>query len=108
MTRPTPSVTVRGGVDAPVGHSCALCRADISALRAGARFCSTRCRVRAQRGMPAPTQARAYGARLAHPGYVVEPCPACGYPEADGGWCADCGWTITSPAGAGWTDWRAA
>ena len=23
----------------------------------------------------------------AHPSFVIEPCPNCGYPEADGGYC---------------------
>jgi len=30
---------------------------------------------------------------LAHPSYSIEPCPNCQYPEADGGYCPECGWT---------------
>lgn len=32
---------------------------------------------------------------LGHPSYVIERCPnpACGYPEADGGHCPECGTT---------------
>jgi methionyl-tRNA synthetase len=35
--------------------------------------------------------------RLAHPGYVVEPCPNCEFPEADGGFCEECGWQRYEP-----------
>ena len=34
-----------------------------------------------------------YGTKLAHPQYVIEVCPNCDFPEADGGYCPDCGWT---------------
>lgn len=30
--------------------------------------------------------------KLMHPSYIVEWCPVCGFPEADGGYCAECGW----------------
>lgn len=28
-----------------------------------------------------------------HPTYSIEPCPACQWPEADGGYCPACGWS---------------
>ena len=33
--------------------------------------------------------------KLSHPTYAIEPCPReeCGFPEADGGFCPECGWT---------------
>lgn len=41
----------------------------------------------------------------AHPSYVIEPCPACGHPEADGGYCEECGWTRA--CGCAWCKRRA-
>ena len=38
-----------------------------------------------------------WSARLAHPTYSIEPCPNCEFPEADGGYCEDCGWTRYEP-----------
>lgn len=35
--------------------------------------------------------------RLSHPTSVVEPCPACGFPEADGGYCPECDWHVHDP-----------
>jgi hypothetical protein len=71
--------------------TCGLCDAPLH--RAGQRWCSERCRKRAARGLPAQAQAKAYGSKLSHDSYIIEPCPACGFPEADGGYCPDCGWT---------------
>ena len=30
--------------------------------------------------------------QLYHPRYIIEPCPSCTFPEADGGFCPECGW----------------
>jgi methionyl-tRNA synthetase len=35
--------------------------------------------------------------KLAHPTYVIEECPSCGFPEADGGYCPECGWFVVHP-----------
>lgn len=54
-----------------------------------------------KRGRPATTAdapaRRRYATPLAHPSYSIEPCPACGFPEADGGYCAECGWSLPHP-----------
>ena len=31
----------------------------------------------------------------------VEPCPKCSFPEADGGYCAACGWSLPRPGTPG-------
>jgi len=38
-------------------------------------------------------------AKLDHPTWALlaDKCPACEYPEAEGGWCANCGWTLPHP-----------
>lgn len=36
---------------------------------------------------------RKFGTQLVHPQYIIEACPNCEFPEADGGYCPDCGWT---------------
>ncbi len=36
---------------------------------------------------------RKYSTKLAHSQYSIEPCPNCLFPEADGGYCPECGWT---------------
>ena len=36
---------------------------------------------------------RRYSTKLSHPTYVIEACPNCEFPEADGGHCEECGWT---------------
>jgi hypothetical protein len=42
----------------------------------------------------APTRKRkTWSVPLAHPTYVIDPCPNCDYPEADGGYCPECGWS---------------
>jgi len=41
---------------------------------------------------PSKAPRRSYHTKLAHPGYSIEPCPACGFPEADGASCDECGW----------------
>lgn len=35
--------------------------------------------------------------KLAHPTYIIESCTNCGFPEADGGYCEECGTTFHSP-----------
>ena len=35
---------------------------------------------------------------LSHPGYSIEPCPKCGYPEAEGV-CPECGWSAPCNCG---------
>lgn len=35
--------------------------------------------------------------KRAHPTYAIEPCPNCEFPEADGGYCENCGWTRFQP-----------
>lgn len=39
---------------------------------------------------------RKYTAERGHPSYIIEPCPKCDFPEADGGYCPDCGQTFRS------------
>ena len=43
-------------------------------------------------------KSRKYNTKLAHPQYIIEPCPNCQFPEADGGYCPDCGWSAPLPA----------
>jgi len=43
-------------------------------------------------GQTIPPKPR-WSTKLAHPTYVIEPCPRCTFPEADGGYCAECGWS---------------
>ena len=87
-----------------VGRFCALCGTDIAAMRAGTIYCTPRCAKRASRGMAPAPKVRTYGTTLAHPGYSVERCPRCDFPEADGGYCAACGWTLPRPGTpGGWT-----
>jgi predicted nucleic acid-binding Zn ribbon protein len=87
---------------------CALCGTPIDAGMFGTRrYCSGRCKTRAARGqpaMPAPPKVRRYSVPFTHPGWSVEPCPKCGFPESDGGACEDCGWTLPRPGTpGGWT-----
>lgn len=44
----------------------------------------------------APAAPKKYGTKLVHPGIdiVYDHCPACDFPEAEGGYCPDCGWTL--------------
>lgn len=42
---------------------------------------------------PKPVKACKYSVKLVHPATRVESCPNCGFPEADGGYCPECGWT---------------
>lgn len=39
--------------------------------------------------------------RLTHPSYRVlyDACPKCGFPEAEGGYCPECGWTLPVKTG---------
>lgn len=39
------------------------------------------------------TGKRRWGTALTHPSYSIEECPSCGFPESDGGYCPECGWT---------------
>lgn len=39
------------------------------------------------------SQRRKYTTPLTHPQYSIEQCPNCEFPEADGGYCPDCGWS---------------
>ena len=44
-------------------------------------------------GTEAPAKPRrGWSTKLSHPSYIVEMCPNCGFPEADGGSCDECGW----------------
>ena len=43
-----------------------------------------------------PKKRQRWTVQPAHPGYVIEPCPKCGFPEADGGHCSECGYTFRS------------
>jgi hypothetical protein len=36
---------------------------------------------------------KGWATKLVHPTYSIEPCPNCDFPEADGGYCPECGWT---------------
>jgi hypothetical protein len=86
----------------PTAPSCGSCGASLAIRRAGTKFCDSRCRKRAKRGMaPAEKPVRRYSTPLAHPTYCVEPCPRCGFPEADGGACKDCGWMLPWPGTPG-------
>jgi hypothetical protein len=42
------------------------------------------------------TKRKKWTTKLVHPTYSIEPCPNCDFPEADGGYCPDCGWTVWS------------
>lgn len=44
-------------------------------------------------------QPRRWKAKLDHPSWAlcVDQCPRCEYPEAEGGWCANCGWSLPDP-----------
>ena len=44
-----------------------------------------------------PVKRKRWSVPLAHPSFAIEPCPACDYPEADGGHCPECGWTRFEP-----------
>lgn len=39
-----------------------------------------------------PKRKAKYTAKRVHPHYSIEQCPACDFPESDGGYCPDCGW----------------
>lgn len=47
---------------------------------------------------PEPTKQR-WTTKLAHPGWALaaDQCPNCGFPEAEGGYCPECGWTLPHP-----------
>jgi hypothetical protein len=98
---PTAVVTRTRAGTSPRPAACEVCGTDIATMRAGTKFCSHRCQVRASRGMGAPPPVRNYGTALTHPGYSVERCPRCDFPEADGGYCLACGWTLPRPGTPG-------
>lgn len=103
---PTALPTVSGGPAGSEGRSCAICGVPLTGFRASARYCSSACRARAydrRTGRRPATGTRITGwhVPLAHPTYAVEPCPRCGFPEADGGACASCGWTLPRPGTPG-------
>jgi hypothetical protein len=108
-SEPPPAVTGSSGPGmAPVARFCAHCGTAIDAGMFGTRrYCDERCRARHRRGLPVVARTvtrRTYTVALAHPSYSIEPCPKCGYPEGDGGWCPDCGWTLPPPGTpGGWT-----
>ena len=81
--------------------SCEVCGADIATMRAGTKYCGNRCSKRAQAGLGAPPPVKSYGTALAHPTYNVERCPRCDFPEADGGYCPSCGWSLPRPGTPG-------
>ena len=49
--------------------------------------------VRPTRSTRSAASATRLAVAIAHPTYTIEPCPRCGYPEADGGYCPECGTT---------------
>jgi hypothetical protein len=84
------------------GRSCASCGKSLADRHALTRYCDDRCKKRSQRGMPAVAPRRArWTVPLAHPQYSVERCPGCDFPEADGGACGNCGWTLPRPGTVG-------
>lgn len=98
-------VAVSGTGNQLTAHACRSCGASLAGRRANVMFCDKRCQKRAERGMPAAGPRRAaWTVPLAHPSWSVEPCPKCEFPEADGGACANCGWTLPRPGtSGGWT-----
>ncbi len=40
------------------------------------------------------TKRHRYTTPLTHPTWSIEQCPNCGFPEADGSYCPDCGWSL--------------
>jgi hypothetical protein len=40
-----------------------------------------------------------WAVKLDHPSWSLpaDHCPKCDYPEAEGGWCANCGWSLPKP-----------
>jgi ribosomal protein L32 len=97
-----PRHPLNDGPSATPDRSCAVCGAPLSHARA--KFCGSRCKQRSYAGLGAAPVVRRYSVPLTHPGWSVEACPKCGYPEADGGACADCGWTLPRPGRpGGWT-----
>ena len=52
--------------------------------------------------MPASSQTtkpekKKWETKLSHPTYSIEACPQCEFPEAEGGYCPECGWTLYRP-----------
>lgn len=42
-------------------------------------------------------EGKKWNTKLVHPTMVIEPCPACGFPEADAGYCPECDFTVPQP-----------
>ena len=51
-------------------------------------------------GASAPRPRRKFTTKLTHPTFSVEWCPReeCGFPEAEGGYCPECGWMRPIPS----------
>jgi hypothetical protein len=100
-----PVAEARETPDGDQHGTCGQCGAPIArGMRATRKWCSRRCETRHARGQPAtpaPPKTRTYGTTLTHSGYSVEQCPQCNFPEADGGACAACGWTLPRPGRPG-------
>jgi hypothetical protein len=48
---------------------------------------------------PTPAPHKKWRTKLAHPSFQIvgDECPNCGFPEAEGGYCEECGWTLPPP-----------
>lgn len=62
-------------------------------------------------GAADPAKPRRYATKPIHPGYIIQDCLNCGFPEADGGYCPECGWQEPCRYGpdhrpCGWCDKR--
>jgi hypothetical protein len=109
-TTGAPSIAPPTRTESAASHSaaaCEVCGADIATMRTGTKYCGSACRSRSYdqrtRRYPGtgPSPVKNYGTALVHPGYSVERCPRCDFPEADGGYCAACGWTLPRPGTPG-------
>lgn len=50
---------------------------------------------------PKPTREKRWRTKLIHPAYRIlfDACPNCGFPECEGGYCAECGWSESIKTG---------
>lgn len=48
---------------------------------------------------PTPAPRKKWVTKLTHPTYqlIADICPQCGFPEAEGGYCEECGWSLPHP-----------
>lgn len=48
---------------------------------------------------PSPRPTKKWNTRLVHPTYQIvgDECPNCDFPEAEGGYCPECGWSLPHP-----------